>query len=99
MFAKDYHGTPGPILTELAKQAERNYDLFFLCDADIPYADTWDRSGDQNRLCFQQQIIADLAERKILYFVLRGEVDCRVEQVNAILKCFQKYGNVLAIPR
>lgn len=97
MFARDYHGTPGPILTELAKQAERNYDLFFLCDTDIPYADTWDRSGNQKRLCFQQQIIADLAERKIPYVVLSDDVECRVEQVNVILRKFKKYGNLLGI--
>nr|WP_240695890.1 ATP-binding protein [Candidatus Chloroploca sp. Khr17] len=56
VFAKDYHGTAGPVLTRLAKEAEKRYDVFFLCDTDIPYADTWDRSGDQKRKWFQDQI-------------------------------------------
>lgn len=36
---------------------------------DIPYDDTWDRSGEQKRTVFHKQIIADLNERKIPYIV------------------------------
>jgi HTH-type transcriptional regulator, transcriptional repressor of NAD biosynthesis genes len=97
VFAKDYHGCAGPILTRLAQEAEKQYDLFFLCDTDIPYADTWDRSGDQKRQWFQQQILGDLRERRIPFFTLRGTVDERIAQVVAILAQHQKFGNVLDI--
>lgn len=70
MFSQYYHGSTAPRLQELAAQAASRYDLVFLCDTDIPYHDTWDRSGDVNRQVFQKQIIADLLVRKIP-FILR----------------------------
>ena len=94
-FAKDYHGTAGPVLTQLARQAEKRYDLFFLCGTDIPYADTWDRSGDQKRKWFQEQIISDLAERRVPFFRVKGAIDERIAQVNEVLRQHQKFGNVL----
>lgn len=97
VFAKDYHGAAGPILTRLAREAEKRYDLFFLCDTDIPYADTWDRSGDQKRGWFQDQIIGDLAERRVPFFRVGGTVDERVSQVDAVLRQYRKFSNVLDI--
>ena len=97
VFAKDYHGCAGPVLTRLAREAERRYDLFFLCDTDIPYADTWDRSGDQKRKWFQKQIVADLAERRVPFFRISGPLEERISQVNTILRQYHKFGNVLDI--
>ena len=91
MFAKDYHGKAGPLLTRLAEQAKARYDIFVLCETDIPYADTWDRSGDVKRHQFQQQIIADLAERDLHYFRVSGTLESRVSQVDEILSGFSKY--------
>jgi NadR type nicotinamide-nucleotide adenylyltransferase len=97
VFAKDYHGIAGPVLTQLAKEAEKRYDLFFLCDTDIPYDDTWDRSGDRKRKWYQKQIVGDLSERRLPYFRVRGTLEERVSQVNEILRQFRKFGNVLDI--
>jgi len=97
VFAKDYHGTSGPDLTRLAMEAEKRYDLFFLCDTDIPYDDTWDRSGDPKRRWFQDQIIGDLAERKVPFFRISGSLDERIVQVSEILRQHRKFGNVLDI--
>jgi len=97
IFAKDYHGKAGPVLTELALKAEKRYDLFFLCDPDIPYADTWDRSGDQKRQWFQDQIRGDLAERRLPFFNVNGTLEERVLQVNGILRQYRKFGNVLDV--
>ncbi|MEW5734106.1 MAG: AAA family ATPase [Thermodesulfobacteriota bacterium] len=99
VYAKDYHGCAGPVLTRLAREAERRYDLFFLCGTDIPYADTWDRSGDQKRQWFQRQIEGDLLERRVPFFRLRGSLEERMDQVNAILRQHRKFGNVLDIRR
>jgi NadR type nicotinamide-nucleotide adenylyltransferase len=97
MFARLYHGTVMPRLAALATQAASRYDLVFLCDADIPYDDTWDRSGDMNRQVFQKQILADLRARKLPFFTLRGDLESRMRQVSAVLARFRKYDNLLEI--
>ncbi|NES96830.1 MAG: AAA family ATPase, partial [Desertifilum sp. SIO1I2] len=68
MFSLYYHNTVAPPLAELANRAASRYDLVFVCDTDIPYDDTWDRSGDVNRRIFQKQIVNDLILRKIPFF-------------------------------
>lgn len=95
MFAKDYHGMAGPVLTQYAKMAEKRYDLFFLCDTDIPYHDTWERSGNQKRQWFQNQIIGDLKERKIPFIRLAGTLEERVQKVQKVLRDFEKYDTIL----
>ncbi len=97
VFAKDYHGRAGPILTRLAAEAEKQYDLFFLCDTDILYADTWDRSGDQKRRWFQNQVAGDLAERRVPFFRVSGTLDERIAYVEAVLRQHRKFGNLLDI--
>lgn len=91
MFSLYYHQTVLPRLVELAHLAQSRYDLFFLCDTDIPYDDTWDRSGDVNRKTFQKQIIGDLLARKIPFILLSGDLETRVAKVKKTLSKFQKY--------
>jgi HTH-type transcriptional regulator, transcriptional repressor of NAD biosynthesis genes len=95
LYALDYHGKAPALLTQIALENASRYDLFFLCDADIPYDDTWDRSGDQKRQVFQKQIIADLQERRIPYITLSGSLEARMAKVEAVLAGFVKYGNFL----
>lgn len=91
MFSHYYHGHALPGLADLARLAENRYQLVFLCDTDIPYDDTWDRSGDANRKAFQQQIRADLEKRNIPFKLLSGTVDERVRTVEAELTKFKRY--------
>ena len=93
MFAMDYHGQASALLTQLALENAKRYDLFFLCDDDIPYDDTWDRSGEQKRTIFHKQIIADLNKRRIPYIVLKGGLEERIKKVEAVLASFKKYSN------
>jgi len=93
MFAMDYHGKAPEFLMKTAEQNFKRYDLFFLCDIDIPYDDTWDRSGDQKREIFQKQIIADLKERNIAYILLSGNLEERIQKVENVLSEFKKYSN------
>jgi NadR type nicotinamide-nucleotide adenylyltransferase len=93
MFAMDYHGRIPEYLSRIALENIQRYDLFFLCDDDIPYADTWDRSGEQKRDVFHKQIIADLKERNIPYIVLKGSLENRIAKVDAVLSKFKKYSN------
>jgi len=90
-FVLHYHGKASPRLTELAENAVSRYDLVFLCDDDIPYEDTWDRSGVAVRHDFQKRIIADLAERRIPFLRLSGDLESRVCQVKSILNQHSKY--------
>ncbi len=93
MFALDYHGRAPELLTRIALENAQRYDLFFLCDDDIPYDDTWDRSGDQKRHVFHKQIIADLKERRIPFIILRGSLEQRMRKVDEVLAGFKPYSN------
>ena len=93
MFAMDYQGYVLPELETMALKAQSRYDINFLCCDDIPYDDTWDRSGDQKRQIFQKQIVADLKERKLPYIELRGPLDERIAVVERVLEKFKKYSN------
>ncbi|MDR3296435.1 MAG: AAA family ATPase [Clostridiales Family XIII bacterium] len=93
MFALDYHGRAPGLLTRLALENATRYDLFFLCGDEMPYDDTWDRSGDAKRHVFQKQIIADLKTRKIPYIPLAGNLAERMAKVEAVLAKFSPFGN------
>jgi len=95
MFSLYYHGATTPRLNELADQTASRYDLVFVCDTDIPYDDSWDRSGEVNRQIFQKQIVADLVVRGSHFIILRGSLEVRVQQAKAILDRFRKYTNIL----
>lgn len=94
MFSHYYHQSASERLTELANLAQSRYDLVFLCDADIPYDDTWDRSGDVNRKTFQKQIIGNLLSRKIPFIPLTGSLDTRIAKVKNFLNKFHKYMSI-----
>lgn len=93
LYSLDYHGKAPAYVTQKALENAQRYDLFFLCDDDIPYDDTWDRSGPQKRESFQRQIISDLAERRIPYIVLKGSLENRITQVEKILARYKRYNN------
>jgi NadR type nicotinamide-nucleotide adenylyltransferase len=93
-FSWYYHQAVPPRLVELAQQASARYDLVLVCDSDIPYDDTWDRSGEVNRLVFQKQVFAELRVRKIPFVVVRGDLAARVRQVAQVLARHHKYANL-----
>jgi NadR type nicotinamide-nucleotide adenylyltransferase len=92
-FACSYHGAAAPRLAALAHQCLSRYDLVLVCDTDIPYAGTWDRSGEANRRVFQKRILADLHMRKLPYVLLSGDLEARVAKVKEVLTRFNHYGN------
>jgi NadR type nicotinamide-nucleotide adenylyltransferase len=96
-FSLHYHGQVAPTLAEFAQQVVSRYDLVFVCETDIPYEDSWDRSGISNRAIFQKQILSDLILRKIPFFPLRGDLETRVQTVKQILFHHRKYRNLLAL--
>ncbi len=86
LFSLYYHGSAHPRLVELARQAERRYDVVLVCDTDIPYEATWDRSGEVQRQEFQAQVLADLQQRGVAYHVVGGDLEHRVTRVRDILE-------------
>jgi NadR type nicotinamide-nucleotide adenylyltransferase len=81
LFARYYHGYGLPRLVELADAATSRYSTTFLCCDDIPYEDTWDRSGEANRREFQEWTIEELRQRGIAYTELTGSVEEREGRV------------------
>ena len=93
MYSLDYHGKATKYLTQIALENASRYDLFFLCEDDIPYDDTWDRSGDVKRHVFQKQIVADLEMRRIPYIRLSGSIEERMKKVEETLSVYVPYRN------
>jgi NadR type nicotinamide-nucleotide adenylyltransferase len=94
IFSKYYYnGVSTPVLQHLAEKCPSRYDLFFLCDTDIPYDDTWDRSGEGNREVFHRWTIDYLESHRIPYIVLRGSVKERLKIIFDVLSKFKKFNN------
>lgn len=94
IFSRYYHGAVHPRVAELANDTIDRYDLFFLCGDEIPYDDTWDRSGVANRSLMQKMIRADLVRRKIPFMDLKGTIDQRVRTVSETLRHFDKFDSI-----
>ncbi|QDT64886.1 AAA family ATPase [Calycomorphotria hydatis] len=84
-FSMYYHGEADNDLKVLANHSKERYDLFFLCDDDIPFDDTWDRSGVVSRKKMQQIIVRELSTRQITFDVLSGSIEKRIASVCAKL--------------
>ena len=93
VYSLDYHGKATEYLTRAAIGNAMRYDLFFLCEDDIPYDDTWDRSGDAKRHVFHKQVVADLEIRRIPYIRLSGSLEERMRKVEETLSVYEPYSN------
>lgn len=91
-FAKYYHETALPELERLADECRDRYDVVFLCGDEIPYDDTWDRSGDASRLEMQRRIVSDLRSRRRPFHLLSGSLEERCRRVSQVLESFRKFG-------
>jgi HTH-type transcriptional regulator, transcriptional repressor of NAD biosynthesis genes len=85
LFARHYHGYGLPRLVALADAATSRYGTTFLCGDDIPYEDTWDRSGEANRREFQDWTVDELRRRGIAFTELTGPVEDREARVVDVL--------------
>jgi NadR type nicotinamide-nucleotide adenylyltransferase len=94
LFSMNYHGKADKKLFELANECHKRYDLVFLCETDIPYENSWDRSGDSNREEMQRRTISFLQENKIPYITLSGNLEERITKVATILNNYKKYQNI-----
>jgi NadR type nicotinamide-nucleotide adenylyltransferase len=91
IFSLAYHGHALPRLASLAASSASRYDLVLLCDADIPYDDTWDRSGEEDRMVLQRRTESELLARRIPFIRLRGDLEARMTEVGRVLERYEKY--------
>ena len=94
IFSLHYHGLADERLDRFADESATRYDIFFLCDDDIPYHDTPERSGEGNRALFQSWIRDDLARRRIPYITLAGSVEQRLAKAERVLDGYRKYMSI-----
>jgi NadR type nicotinamide-nucleotide adenylyltransferase len=85
LFARHYHGYGLPRLVALADAATSRYSTTFLCGDDIPYEDTWDRSGEANRREFQEWTLEELRQRGIAHTEVTGSVEEREARIVEVL--------------
>jgi HTH-type transcriptional repressor of NAD biosynthesis genes len=74
-----------PQLQDLADRAAVRYHVTFVCGDDIPYHETWDRSGAANRAVMQAWTLAELSARGIPFVVVRGSLQERLDTVRSEL--------------
>lgn len=91
VFSKYYHDNTPEELHELARNCDERYDIVILCGMDIPYDDTWDRSGPDNRKRLQRMHIDFLERHNIPYYTVTGTVEERVQQVKDIVSQHEQY--------
>jgi HTH-type transcriptional repressor of NAD biosynthesis genes len=80
-FALDYHKSALPELCALADKSKARYQHVFLCADDIPFEDTWERSGAVKHREFQVFITKELNKRDIQYTLLTGSVEQRLAKI------------------
>ena len=85
-FSRHYHGDAHPELAALARQAEKRYDLVFVCGDDLPYVDDGTRSGADHRRRFQRHVLDDLDRRSVPYTVVHGTLAERAQAVQAAMR-------------
>ena len=85
-YAYYYFGYASDYLESLVKANLFKYKYMFLCDEDIPFDDTWDRSGHGSREKIQKINKTMLKKYNISYTLLSGSVEERFSTVKAYLE-------------
>jgi HTH-type transcriptional repressor of NAD biosynthesis genes len=77
-YARHWHGRADERLHALADACAARYALTLTCGADIPFEDTWDRSGPAERDALQRLLLDDLEARRLPHELIEGPLDARV---------------------
>lgn len=96
-YAKYYHGYVSDKLTTMLKDNLYRYKHVFVCDTDIPFDNTWDRSGEGSRSQIQRILLELLAQYKVSYTLISGSINQRINQMYVYLKKNQTLQNILKI--
>jgi NadR type nicotinamide-nucleotide adenylyltransferase len=80
-YAIYYFGNASSILADILQSSLYKYRHLFLCDDDIPFDDTWDRSGPESRGKIQDINKRVLEQNRIKYIILSGSLEKRIGKV------------------
>jgi NadR type nicotinamide-nucleotide adenylyltransferase len=80
-YALYYFGKASSVLIDILQSSLYKYTHLFLCDEDIPFDDTWDRSGPKSRKEIQDINKTVLEQNRLDYVVLSGHPEKRIETV------------------
>jgi nicotinamide riboside kinase len=87
-YALYYFGEASAMLVDILKDSLYKYKNVFLCDEDIPFEDTWDRSGPKTRGVMQDINKKMLEQYGIPFTLLSGTIENRLQ----IVKNHIRYG-------
>jgi len=91
MFSKIYHNDIHPKLEQLMLENISRYDVFILCNNDIPFEDEPGREGSDGSKQLQKMHKSWIRSHEVPYYMVEGSVKNRVEQVGEILCEFSKW--------
>ena len=77
-YALYYFDEASEILTNILKNSLYKYKHIFLCNDDIPFDDTWDRSGPKSRDILQKINKMVLEQFDLKYVLLSGTLEQRI---------------------
>lgn len=92
-YAYYYFGKASRALERLVTTNLYKYKHVFLCDEDIPFDDTWDRSGYGSREKIQEINKSMLNKYGIQYSLLSGSIEDRYRGVKAYMEALQACQN------
>lgn len=80
-YARYYHGTVSALLEHIAASYHARDHFLVLCDTDIPFDDSWDRSGPGSRERLQDITREELRRRGLQYVLASGPTESRVTTI------------------
>jgi nicotinamide riboside kinase len=80
-YALYYFGKTSSMLTDILNNSFYKYKHIFLCNDDIPFDDTWDRSGPASRTGLQKINKMVLEQYGLDYILLSGTLEERIKTV------------------
>lgn len=82
-FCRHYGHEVPATLQAMADEDMRHYDLYLVCDTDIPFAQDGTRQDEETRTIMQGRLLESLNRP---YHVVSGDLTRRVRQVRALLE-------------
>jgi HTH-type transcriptional repressor of NAD biosynthesis genes len=93
LFSEWYHGNIDSRLERLMEKNASRYDVFILCDDDIPFEPEPGRGGPEGRQRLQRMHEDWLNRHGVPFYRVSGTVEERINQVSEILSNFNKWNS------
>ena len=93
-YALYYFNKSSNTLTSIFENSLYKYKHVFLCNDDIPFDDTWDRSGPKSRGILQEINKEVLKQYNLKYVLLSGTLEQRIELVKKYITEEVFYDNI-----